>query len=74
MKPWAKRPNRKRRNTRQNPRKSRHLRWPCRTGFTNSNARIRGPNAIRDAIGYATPRSRSHDAVVRVYDAARESV
>jgi hypothetical protein len=27
----------------------------------------RGPNAIRDAIGYAKHRSRSHDAVIRVY-------
>jgi hypothetical protein len=30
----------------------------------------RGPNAIKDAIGYATHRSRSHDAVIRVYDEA----
>ena len=30
----------------------------------------RGPNAIRDAIGCAKHRSRSHDAVIRVYDAA----
>jgi hypothetical protein len=30
----------------------------------------RGPNAIRDAIDYAKCRSRSHDAVIRVYDAA----
>jgi len=30
----------------------------------------RGPNAIRDAIGCATHRSRSHDAVIHVYDAA----
>ena len=30
----------------------------------------RGPNAIRDAIGYAKFRSRSHRAVIRVYDAA----
>jgi hypothetical protein len=29
----------------------------------------RGPNAIKDAIGYARHRSRSHDAVIRVYDA-----
>jgi hypothetical protein len=28
----------------------------------------RGPNAIRDAIGYAKSRSRSHRAVIRVYD------
>src|SRR6266704_7151122 len=30
----------------------------------------RGPNAIRDAIGYAKFYSRSHDAVIRVYDEA----
>jgi hypothetical protein len=30
----------------------------------------RGPNAIRDAIGYAKFRSRSHRAVIRVYDEA----
>ena len=30
----------------------------------------RGPNAIRDAIGYAKFLSRSHDAVIRVYDEA----
>jgi hypothetical protein len=30
----------------------------------------RGPNAIRDAIDHAKFRSRSHDAVIRVYDAA----
>jgi hypothetical protein len=29
----------------------------------------RGPNAIRDAIDHAKFRSRSHDAVIRVYDA-----
>ena len=29
----------------------------------------RGPNAIRDAIDYAKSRSRSHRAVIRVYDA-----
>jgi hypothetical protein len=29
-----------------------------------------GPNAISNAIGYATFFSRSHDAVIRVYDAA----
>ena len=28
------------------------------------------PNAISNAIGYATHRSRSHDAVIRVYDGA----
>jgi hypothetical protein len=28
------------------------------------------PNAITNAIGYANFRSRSHDAVIRVYDAA----
>ena len=30
----------------------------------------RGPNAIRDAISCAKRRSRSHDCVIRVYDAA----
>jgi hypothetical protein len=29
-----------------------------------------GPNAAANAIGYAQHRSRSHDAVIRVYDAA----
>ncbi len=28
------------------------------------------PNAVEDAIGYAMHNSRSHDAVIRVYDAA----
>jgi hypothetical protein len=28
-----------------------------------------GPNAISNAIGYATHRSRSHLAVIRIYDA-----
>ena len=28
------------------------------------------PNAISHAIGYAKHRSRSHDAVIRIYDAA----
>jgi hypothetical protein len=28
------------------------------------------PNAISNAIGYAKHRSRSHDAVIRVYDGA----
>ena len=28
------------------------------------------PNAVSNAIGYAMHRSRSHDAVIRVYDAA----
>jgi hypothetical protein len=28
------------------------------------------PNAISNAIGYAEHRSRSHDAVIRVYDEA----
>jgi hypothetical protein len=28
------------------------------------------PNAVSNAIGYAKHRSRSHDAVIRVYDAA----
>jgi hypothetical protein len=30
----------------------------------------RGPNAIRDAIGYAKFFSRLHDAVIRIYDEA----
>jgi hypothetical protein len=29
-----------------------------------------GPNAASNAIGYASQYSRSHDAVIRVYDAA----
>jgi hypothetical protein len=29
-----------------------------------------GPNAVSNAIGYAKFRSRSHDAVIRVYDEA----
>jgi hypothetical protein len=29
-----------------------------------------GPNAVENAIGYAHHRSRSHRAVIRVYDAA----
>ena len=29
-----------------------------------------GPNAVANAIGYAEHRSRSHDAVILVYDAA----
>ena len=28
------------------------------------------PNAVNNAMGYAMHRSRSHDAVIRVYDAA----
>jgi hypothetical protein len=28
------------------------------------------PNGVANAIGYAQHRSRSHDAVIRVYDAA----
>jgi hypothetical protein len=28
------------------------------------------PNAVSNAIGYAQHRSRSHDAVIRIYDAA----
>jgi len=28
------------------------------------------PNAVKNAIGYAEHHSRSHDAVIRVYDAA----
>jgi hypothetical protein len=29
-----------------------------------------GPNAVTNATGYAMHRSRSHDAVIRVYDKA----
>jgi hypothetical protein len=29
-----------------------------------------GPNAVANAIGYAKFYNRSHDAVIRVYDAA----
>jgi hypothetical protein len=29
-----------------------------------------GPNAVTDSIGYAEHRSRSHDAMIRVYDEA----
>jgi hypothetical protein len=33
-----------------------------------------GPNAASDAIGYASQYSRSHDAVIRVYDDAGEVI
>src|SRR5215471_10833352 len=33
-----------------------------------------GPNAVTNAIGYAKHRSRSHDAVIRVYDAAGDVI
>ena len=33
-----------------------------------STAKIQGANAISNAIGYAMHYSRSHDAVIRVYD------
>jgi hypothetical protein len=32
------------------------------------------PNAIANAIGYAKYRSRSHDAVIRVYDLANNVI
>ena len=32
------------------------------------------PNAISNAIGYAMHRSRSHDAVIRVYDDAGNTI
>ena len=32
------------------------------------------PNAVENAIGYAKHRSRSHDAVIRVYDDASNVV
>jgi hypothetical protein len=37
-------------------------------GNTGRNPLPREPNAISNAIGYAKHRSRSHDAVIRVYD------
>jgi hypothetical protein len=33
-----------------------------------------GPNAVSNAIGYAMHRSRSHDAVIRVYDEAGDVI
>ena len=39
----------------------------CSTRPRRVNA---GPNAVINAIGYAEHRSRSHDAVIRVYDDA----
>jgi hypothetical protein len=33
-----------------------------------------GPNAASNAIGYASQYSRSHDAVIRVYDAAENVI
>jgi hypothetical protein len=33
-----------------------------------------GPGAVSNAIGYAMHRSRSHDAVIRVYDAANNVI
>ena len=33
-----------------------------------------GPNAISNAVDYAQFYSRSHDAVIRVYDAARNVI
>jgi hypothetical protein len=32
------------------------------------------PNAVENAIGYAKHRSRSHNAVIRVYDEARNVI
>jgi len=32
------------------------------------------PNAVSNAIGYAKHRSRSHDAVIRVYDEAGDVI
>ena len=34
----------------------------------------REPNAVANAIGYAKHRSRSHHAVIRVYDAAGDAI
>jgi hypothetical protein len=36
--------------------------------------RYGGPNAISNAIGYAMHYSRSHDAVIRVYDESRNVI
>jgi len=33
-----------------------------------------GPGAVKNAIGYATQYSRSHDAAIRVFDAAGDLV
>jgi hypothetical protein len=33
-----------------------------------------GPNAVANAIGYAEHFSRSHDAVIRVYDVAGDAI
>jgi hypothetical protein len=32
------------------------------------------PNAVSNAVGYAMHRSRSHDAVIRVYDAVGDVI
>jgi hypothetical protein len=36
--------------------------------------RYAGPNALSNAIGYAKHRSRSHNAVIRVYDESRNVI
>jgi hypothetical protein len=33
-----------------------------------------GPNAVANAVDYAKFRSRSHDAVIRIYDEARNVI
>ena len=35
---------------------------------------VREPNAISNAVGYAMFRSRSHDAVIHVYDGAGDVI
>ena len=39
-------------------------------GLPFGRLRHAGPDAVANAIGYAVHRSRSHDAVIRVYDKA----
>ena len=40
------------------------------TRNTHAHARLAAFHAANNAVGYATHYSRSHDAVIRVYDAA----
>jgi hypothetical protein len=46
------------------------LEWVAWFPFSYGSVWYAGPNAATDAIGYAQHHSRSHDAVIRVYDAA----
>jgi hypothetical protein len=47
---------------------------PWKTGNGRPWSAWFGPNAVRNAIGYAEFRSRSHDAVIRVYDEAENVI